>query len=769
MAIQKIIDIQKVGRFEKLDTSAVRTLFTKVVLIYGENGWGKSTIADILRSVTSNKPEIVRGRQTLASSGQQKIILLHDGSQAIFNGNEWTGARPNVAVFDQTFINENIYSGNSVSLDHLKKQYGLVIGARGVELVNQILAIDNELKSVNDALKLKDRALEAVARTVGMVNMSAADFVALVQLEENSPLITEKELEIRRATLVDQIRSTAMPEVLTVPTEAAVFGNLLRQNVEGISAEAYALLRTHVQAHHSSQGGGSVTHETWLESGMSFNTNDDCPFCGQYLGDKQLIQTYQGYFSAAYKALSEEIKSKRLMLGRYLAGDFRTNISTKIHSNAATFTNWQTLVGIGVPHLPDLSAKIAEFEELAQKIDRIFEIKQSDIISAIESEEVNSLLAKWDACRSCISEYNQALSAYVVAVNQVKNSQDLLNLTQLKADLSLLKARQQRGSTPVLTDISGRQALLDRQGELTREKVAKKQLLTDHSNTVSSDLGVTINTYLKRLGAGFRINYLPPNYRGSEPAADYSILINEVPVAAKANDDLSRPTFKNTLSTGDKSVLALSIFLATLHAEGGLSEKIIVLDDPFTSMDEFRRTFTVSEINKLSDTAKQVIVLSHKKSFLRLIWDRVDHTKITSLAIQTGAPGVASLVQFSIEEATLPRQETERIKVLRFLNAIEGNPAEIRRLLRIVLEHFYRKGDRELFGDSDTLDEIIRKIRSQDDAYRYKSALTELEEINFYTRNFHHAPLNGSVSEDTNVEELKTYCERVRDLTRGAW
>lgn len=56
MAIQKIIDIQKVGRFEKLDTRAVGAPFSKVVLIYGENGWGKSTIADILRSLTVNKP-----------------------------------------------------------------------------------------------------------------------------------------------------------------------------------------------------------------------------------------------------------------------------------------------------------------------------------------------------------------------------------------------------------------------------------------------------------------------------------------------------------------------------------------------------------------------------------------------------------------------------------------------------------------------------------------------------------------------------------------
>lgn len=105
---------------------------------------------------------------------------------------------------------------------------------------------------------------------------------------------------------------------------------------------------------------------------------------------------------------------------------------------------------------------------------------------------------------------------------------------------------------------------------------------------------------------------------------------------------------------------------------------------------------------------------------------------------------------------------------MQFLDVTEGEPAEIRRLLRTVLEHFYRNGDAELFDSNETLDGIIRKIEPQDDGYRYKGALDELKEINFYTRNFHHAPVSGSVIEETNVEELKTYCERVRDLTRGS-
>lgn len=766
MAIQKIIDIQKVGRFEKLDTKAVGTPFTKVVLIYGENGWGKSTIADILRSLSTNKPEIVKGRETLSATGPQKIILLTEGSQTNFDGTRWNGPRPQIAVFDQTFINENVYSGDSVSLDHLKRQYGLVIGARGVELVNQMLEIDRDLKSINDAIKIKEKSFEAIARTVGLPTMNAADFAALVPLEENSPLIAEKELEIRRANLATQINSALLPELLSIPTEGHIFQNLLTQNIEGISEDAYTLLRSHIQSHHS-ETQISVSHESWLESGMAFNITEDCPFCGQHLDDKQLINAYQGYFGVAYKALAEQILQKRATLGRYISGDFRTSISARIRSNSSAFTNWQNLAGVAPPEISDIESAISGLEEIAGGLDQVFSSKQADMITSIQEQDFQDLLSRWDAHRNAISGYNQGLSDYIARLNQIKNTANQPNTQVLQRELCMLKARQQRASTEVLSDISERQTLLDSKNALTRSKSEMKQELTDHTNRVSSVLGTTINTYLKRLGAGFRINYQPPNYRGSEPAADYSILINEIPVSAKANDDVAKPSFKNTLSTGDKSVLALAIFLATLQAEDGLSDKIVVMDDPFTSMDEFRRTFTANEINKLSNSAKQVIVLSHKKSFLRLLWDRVDRRIITSVAIQTGAIGMASLIPFSLEDATRPRQETERGKVLQFLDATVGEPSEIRRLLRTVLEHFYRSGDVVTFGASDTLDEIIRKIRSQDDDYRYKQALTDLEEINSYTRNFHHAPVGGSVIEDTNIEELRIYCERVRDLTRG--
>ena len=62
----------------------------------------------------------------------------------------------------------------------------------------------------------------------------------------------------------------------------------------------------------------------------------------------------------------------------------------------------------------------------------------------------------------------------------------------------------------------------------------------------------------------------------------------------------------------------LAFFLAVLKQDQQIAQKIIVLDDPFTSLDRFRRTCTQQLIQGLSDSAQQVLVLSHDPFFLKL-------------------------------------------------------------------------------------------------------------------------------------------------------
>lgn len=163
----------------------------------------------------------------------------------------------------------------------------------------------------------------------------------------------------------------------------------------------------------------------------------------------------------------------------------------------------------------------------------------------------------------------------------------------------------------------------------------------------------------------------------------------------------------------------------------------------------------------------QTIVLSHEKSFLRLLWDKIDHAAMSSLALQTGAPGITTIAPYNIAAATQPRHITERTQIEEFVEGESYEPAYIRTRLRTVCEDFYRKGDPALFGQAASLEEIIRILDKAPDTHPYKGALEDLRDINEYSRGDSHAPMPGNPAEETSIEELKEFCRRVLDLTRG--
>ena len=225
-------------------------------------------------------------------------------------------------------------------------------------------------------------------------------------------------------------------------------------------------------------------------------------------------------------------------------------------------------------------------------------------------------------------------------IKALKESVDETKLPRLEKELKTLQAAKRRheGETgAVIKRLEEHEAT--KKG-IAKEKTEEKKKLTEHGRVITESLGKTINSYLARLNAGFKIDYRKPNYQGKEPAASYQILINDVPVSPRSttSENLAEASFRNTLSAGDKSTLALALFLAKLNADPVLGETIVVLDDPFTSLDNFRRQFTAIEIRKLCSQAAQTVVLSHDKNFLRLLWTKSTRRRSSASRFRRARP-----------------------------------------------------------------------------------------------------------------------------------
>lgn len=87
--------------------------------------------------------------------------------------------------------------------------------------------------------------------------------------------------------------------------------------------------------------------------------------------------------------------------------------------------------------------------------------------------------------------------------------------------------------------------------------------------------------------------------------------MNNQPVAvAGGTAPAGQPSFRTVLSAGDHNTLALAFFFATLDQDPNLANKIVVIDDPVSSLDEHRTLTTVQEIRNLVGRSVQIIILS---------------------------------------------------------------------------------------------------------------------------------------------------------------
>src|SRR5436190_23223221 len=103
--INRLQLFRNVGLFDSVDAGANLPL-ARLTLIYAENGRGKTTLAAVLRSLATGDPIPIVERRRLAAQHPPHIVLDCTGGPpaSIFQNGAWTRTLPNVAAFDDAFI-----------------------------------------------------------------------------------------------------------------------------------------------------------------------------------------------------------------------------------------------------------------------------------------------------------------------------------------------------------------------------------------------------------------------------------------------------------------------------------------------------------------------------------------------------------------------------------------------------------------------------------------------------------------------------------------
>jgi wobble nucleotide-excising tRNase len=759
--IKKITKIKNVGRFVNYGASGDVEL-KRHNLIFGENGRGKTTLCAILRSLQSGDPAHIGGRKTLGSTDSPEVaILMDDGAHATFNNGAWNRKVPEIAIFDAMFVSENVHSGDVVDIEHRRSLYSVIVGEQGVKLAKQIDDLDEKVRS--KSTDIRERAATLLAHAFGL---SVEEFLALEQDAEIDGKLSAKKKELEAARQSEQIKARGTLSPLEIPTfPRTSLETFLGKTVEGIAADAERQIDKQIRTHGMHDRG-----QGWLSEGLGYIRENTCPLCNQSLdGASGLIGAYKDFFSKAYNQLRADIAAMRTQINTTFDEREVSRIDRIIDQNAASLEFWSRFCDI-TPPVWQGSGASDTLHSLRKATLALLDRKSAAPLESVAPDTTfNDALTALTGVQDSLAVYNKAVRAANVVITAKKAAAGAADTVAIDKALARLRATKKRYEPEVNQACIDYASAVGAKKGFEDSKTALRGQLDKHTGDVIDRYQQTINQLLEDFQAGFSITGTSHDYRGGVPSSNYQILINNTPVdLGDSKTPLHEPSFRNTLSAGDRSTLALAFFLAQLAYDSSRASKIAVFDDPFNSQDGFRKDCTIQQIKKCGQESAQVIVFSHDPYFLKRIWDRL-YTPAERKCLEMARIGKqnTTICEWDVEKATQDRYKADRNALKNFYVDNDGEPRSVVQKIRPVLETYCKNLGGGTLAESDTLGVIVVKIRAAGAGHQLFPLCEDLEDLNEYTKRYHHGENALPATESISDVELQGYVRRALEMTGG--
>jgi wobble nucleotide-excising tRNase len=754
--------LRNVGQFDSV-TPPQQTAMRKLALIYAENGRGKTTLAAILRSLGTGNTDLVSERHRLGAANLPHVVISAGTETYTFQNGSWSAHLPAIAVFDDHFVSQNVCSGVEIESDHRQNLHELVLGAQGVALNGQLQTHIAVIEAHNRILREREAAIpEAVRGT-----LTVDQFCALEPKENIDVEIQEAERAVAAAQSAEPVRQQANFQALSLPAfNVDEINDILQRDLPDVQAEAAA----NVQKHLAKLGRGS---EAWIGEGMqkiaaasAGHEREICPFCAQDLEGSEIIAHYQAYFSDAYATLKKIITETGKAVADAHEDEIPAAFERAVRVAVQTAEFWRKFME--VPSFDINTEEVALAWKAARK--PVMDALRAKYASPLEkmslSAEAIAAIAEYERHRTAVAETSGELESRNPEIVLVKERAASGNLAMLTSDLAKLKTIQKRHCAEVapLCDAYIQEKGAKKVSEGLRDTA--RAALDQYRETIFTRYETAINGYLVKFGAGFRLSSMASvNNRGGS-SCTYSMLINNVAVPIAADRG---PSFKNTLSAGDRNTLALAFFFASLDQDPDLANKIVVIDDPMTSLDEHRTYRTLNEIHELVGKVKQVIVLSHAKSFLCDLWTGAD--KANRSAVQIIRGGQSSVIEtWNVHQDCINNNDKNHALIEGYISA--GDPAIARPVavaLRNVLEAYIRVAYSSHFPPGSLLGDFYNRcVQAQTAGQPILNAadMGKLRQLSNYANRFHHDTNPAYATELINDQELLDICQKVMQFVR---
>lgn len=760
--------LQSFNNIGKFDAATSNVALPRLLEIYAENGRGKTTLASIFRSLATGNTVAIAERHRLAAASAPHIVIEVAGGlpPAIFTNGAWNRTIPEMAVFDDTFIDENVCSGLVVESDHRQKLHELILGAQGVALNRALQQHIDQIAVHNRDLRTKSDAIPAAARG----NQTVDRFCALEARADIDDAIADAERRLAAARQENTVRTTGEFQPFGLPAiDRAAIAALLGRDLAELDRAAADKVRAHVATlgQHA---------ETWLADGMGRIpggadevAGKACPFCAQDLGASAMIGHYRAYFGEGYEGLKRDVAEAIHAIDTAHGGDAPAAFERIIRTASERRQFWSTFRTM--PEVDLQTADIARVWATARDAARAALVGKS--ATPLDRHELSAAakaaLDAYQKVQTDVSGLSQRLQRANDDVRLIKEQAASGNVATLEADLALLKAVKARHDPNVapLCDAYIAEKAAKAATEMQRD--AARAGLDQYRITVFPSYQTRINAYLRLFNAGYRLDQINSRNSATGSAVTYNVVVNNHPIAVAGGAiPVGQPSFRTVLSAGDRNTLALAFFFASLDQDPQLAAKIVVIDDPVSSLDEHRTLTTVQEIRNLVRRTAQVIVLSHSKPFLCNIWNHMAPT--LRGALQLVRDGDASRIEPWDVTADMVTEHDRRHELLRnYLIAQTPNNRPVAEALRPVLEAFCRVAYPGAFPAGRLLGPFrnhCQQVLGTPRQILDQADITELHALTDYGNQFHHDTNPAWQTQHINDAELVGYVQRVLGFTQ---
>jgi len=736
--LEKIVCIDNVGVF-KSGVQKVSSL-KKLALVYADNARGKSTLSSVMMACANSDAKELQDRKTFGANTDQKVVMRFapPGTAAFnaeFSAAGWSGAKPNLHVFNQTFIERNIYAQGAVQPEQREALLNLALGQAAVAERSKYDRLGIAQKECSAKVAAAESALAGYRG-----ELTVDQFIKLEPLKDVDSQLEAADKEISEARASARILSRSYFRKISVPSfDLSVIEEALVSSFNSLAIDAEREAKAHFAKHN-----GAET-ERWVAQGLRHKPDEDCPFCGQNTGEVNLLKSYKEYFDGAYTTHLGLVANLQFEVNRQVGDTQLNQWITTLETNQSVAELWSE--SLELERLPDLDLEEAN-ATLDAAITTLSGLVEAKVSAPHLALDVSMLMATKVALSELVEQskgYNEAIDALNEKVETYKEKLAAPNVPALEANRKRLLIRKIRYEPDSVERVDKYLKAREEYKVAEKKKDAARTELDKVMSYTLMKFQSAINDWLTKFSAPFKVENLATNYVGGPARSEYVLKVRgaSVKVGPGGGGDMS---FHAALSEGDKRTLAFAFFLAKLFADTNKAGAIIVLDDVFTSLDKHRRHNTIDAVLRMLAECAQVVALGHDAHFLRELkkWaTKKNLADSVELALLRDAQDYSYLDgSFDLEDYCSSEYYKHYVLVERYIAAEPGvDRLDVAKVLRPLVEGHLHRCFPKKFKEGQTVGEMLELVitaTASNPLVRLQPLRAELLRFNEFASAFHH-------------------------------